>query len=390
MSTSNGPAAAQPQPTDGLTPLPPSSAARNSRERSIPRSTSKPEIRPDIRPYPLDDSDSDSPLNSPPPSSLPLPVHHPSSPSPSSSFVDPLLTDLYQLTMAYAYFMNGKHDDDATFDLFFREPPFQGEFTVFAGLEEVLRFVSTWRVKEEHIAELKRRYPDWDAAFWEWLAALDTRAMRIHAIEEGSVVVGRVPLIRVEGPLAICQLMETTFLVLVNYATLVCTNAARHRLAVGPHKTLLEFGLRRAQGPDGGISASRYSYVGGFDGTSNVKASMLFGIPCSGTHAHSFVSSFLSFGDLKRRSLKYNADPATQPPSFTGPPGSGEEGDFVAAALTWRGKLARPNTNQSELAAFIAYAQSYPRAFLALVDVRNHSRSKTSGRLRNKHRHPVR
>ena len=285
--------------------------------------------------------------------------------------MDPLLTDLYQLTMCYAYWCNDKQDDPAVFDLFFRENPFGGEFTIFAGLEEVLRFVSTWRVTADHVAELRRRYPDWQEGFWPYLSALSLSSVRIYAIEEGTIAIGRTPLIRVEGPLALCQLMETTFLVLVNYASLVTTNAARHRLAVGPHKTLLEFGLRRAQGPDGAMSASRYSYIGGFDGTSNLKASILFGIPCSGTHAHSFVSSFLTFSDIKSTTLPFNTDAASFPASYQPsqpPPSPGQQGDFVAAVTAWRGRLQRHSTNQSELAAFIAYAQAYPRAFLALVD----------------------
>lgn len=218
------------------------------------------------------------------------------------------------------------------------------------------------------MTELRRRYPDWEPAFWQYLKGMNTSNLKVYALEEGTVAVGRVPLIRVEGPLALCQMLETTMLLLVNYASLVTTNAARHRLAVGPHKTLLEFGMRRAQGPDGGISASRYSYIGGFDGTSNVKASLLFGIPCMGTHAHSFVSSFLTFADINNRVLKYNSDATATPSMAEHPRSASGEGDFVHAVQAWQSRLHRLNTNQSELAAFIAYALSFPRAFLALVD----------------------
>jgi nicotinate phosphoribosyltransferase len=131
------------------------------------------------------------------------------------------------------------------------------------------------------------------------------------------------------------------------------TNAAKYRLAVGFDKGLIEFGLRRAQGPDGGVSASRYSYMGGFDGTSNVLAGYLFGVPIRGTHAHSYVQSFTRIEDLKDRTL-----PGTD----------GKVHDFVKMVLETRAELGFNHTNQGELASFVAYAQAFPRGFLALVD----------------------
>jgi nicotinate phosphoribosyltransferase len=158
----------------------------------------------------------------------------------------------------------------------------------------------------------------------------------------------------VEGPLAICQLIETTLLNLVNFPSLVATNAARMRLAAGQEKRLLEFGLRRAQGPDGGLSASKYSYLGGFDGTANVLAGKLFHIDVKGTHAHAYVMTHVSLADLKSRGLRAHS--------------TNEEVDFVSLALEKRSLLGSEETNEGELAAFISYAQAFPSGFLALLD----------------------
>lgn len=274
--------------------------------------------------------------------------------------VQPLLTDLYQITMAYAYWKSGKHDDEAVFDLFFRKNPFHGEFTVFAGLEDCIRFLQTFRYSQSDIAYLKTILPaNVDPGYYDYLASLNTDRVKLYAIPEGTVVFPRVPLIRVEGPLAVLQLFETTLLNLVNYASLVTTNAARFRLAAGAHISLLEFGLRRAQGPDGGLSASKYTYLGGFDGTSNVLAGKLFNIPLKGTHAHAFIMSFSCLDDCKLRKLKS---------------ATGEEVDFVALCCKWRKELSdvfkaiEDEASGGELAAFISYAVAFPQNFLALVD----------------------
>ncbi|GMH14796.1 hypothetical protein Nepgr_016637 [Nepenthes gracilis] len=283
---------------------------------------------------------------------------------PTNPMVTPLLTDLYQYTMAYAYWKAGKHNDRAVFDLFFRKCPFGGEYTVFAGLEECIMFIANFKLTEENISFIRDALPsNCEEGFLDYLRKLDCSDVEVYAVPEGSVVSPRVPLLRVEGPIAVVQLLETTLLNLVNYASLVATNAARHRFVAGKSKILLEFGLRRAQGPDGGISASKYCYIGGFDATSNVLAGRLFGIPLRGTHSHAFVSSFMSPDEIVYKSLQ----------SFDG---STTCEDFVGLVQTWLNKFqwsssfsgTHGETNQSELAAFTSYALAFPNNFLALVD----------------------
>jgi nicotinate phosphoribosyltransferase len=214
--------------------------------------------------------------------------------------VQPLLTDFYQISMVYAYWKSRKNDH-AVFDLFFRRAPFRGEFTLFAGLDECLKYIEDFRFSESDLHFLRETMPHAEPQFFDYLRAVNMRELKVYALREGSLAFPRVPLMRLEGPLPIVQLLETTLLVLINFASLVATNAARFRLAAGEDKTLLEFGLRRAQGPDGALSASKYCYVGGFDGTSNVLAGKIYGIPVRGTHAHSFVSAYADLTELKLR-----------------------------------------------------------------------------------------
>lgn len=194
---------------------------------------------------------------------------------PFSKYVLQVLTFPFQ---AYAYWKLQKHEDASVFDLYFRKCPFGGEFTVFAGLQSSIDFLQSYKFSKEDIDYLRRTLPHADDAFFSWLASVDCSVVKVWAMKEGSVCFPSIPLLRVEGPLAVCQLLETTLLNLINYSSLVCTNAARYRLAAGPNKRMLEFGLRRAQGPDGAMTASRYCYMGGFDATSNVKAGQMFDI----------------------------------------------------------------------------------------------------------------
>ncbi len=284
-----------------------------------------------------------------------------------NNLVTPLLNDLYEFTMAYAYWKSGRHEDASVFDLFIRENPFGGEFTIFAGLEDVVNHVKGFHFTDDDIDYVKSVLPAADTKFFTWLKHIDCSHIKIYAPKEGTIVFPMIPLLRIEGPLGIAQLLETTLLNLINYPSLVATNAARMKLAAGlpaevpnisgtqagKNKGLLEFGLRRAQGPDGGLTASRYSYLGGFDATSNMLAGKIYGIPVKGTLAHAFVSTFSSLKEIASSTI-------TTP--------DGKKAEFVSSVLDFRKKLSAENSHGGELAAFIAYAQAFPKGFLALVD----------------------
>ncbi len=208
-----------------------------------------------------------------------------------------LLTDLYQLTMAQGYWRSGHADREAVFHLYFRRLPFQGGYAVACGLGAVLDWIASLRFTPDDLAYLATLpgndgSPLFAADFLAYLGALEV-TLHVDAIPEGTLAFAQEPLVRVQGPLIQCQLVETALLTFINFQTLIATKAARICEAAGGDE-VLEFGLRRAQGPDGGLSASRAAFVGGAHATSNVLAGRLFGIPVKGTHAHSWV---MSFGD---------------------------------------------------------------------------------------------
>ncbi len=211
------------------------------------------------------------------------------------STFSPLLTDLYQLTMAYGYWKLNMHEREAVFHLIFRKNPFKGNYALNCGLDQVVDFLMNWRFHEDdlaYLATLKNPSdsPLFPQAFLDYLSQL-TFTCDIDAIPEGTVVFANEPLIRVEGPILQCQLIETSLLNMINFQTLIATKASRVcRAAAGDF--VIEFGMRRAQGPDGALSASRAAYVGGCAATSNTLAGKLYDIPVRGTHAHSWVTAF--------------------------------------------------------------------------------------------------
>lgn len=201
----------------------------------------------------------------------------------------PLLTDLYELTMLAGYLEKGMAEKTAVFDLYFRTNPFEGGYAVFAGLEPALVFLEEVHFSEEELTFLAG-LGLFKPRFIDYLRGFRFRG-RVTAPPEGTLVFASEPLLTVEGTLAEAQFVETALLNIINFQTLIATKAARICLAAD-WAEVVEFGLRRAQGPDGGLSASRAACVGGCKGTSNVLAGKLFGLPVRGTQAHSWIQAF--------------------------------------------------------------------------------------------------
>ena len=208
-----------------------------------------------------------------------------------------LLTDLYQLTMAYGYWKLGMTEHEAVFNLFFRKAPFGGGYAVAAGLDLAIDLCERLRFDAGDLGYLgsltgNDGRPLFEAGFLEHLAGLEF-ACDVDAMPEGTAAFANEPLLRVRGPILQCQLLETPLLNVVNFSTLIATKAARIA-AVAGEASVLEFGLRRAQGIDGALTSARAAVIGGCAATSNVLAGKLYGVPVRGTHAHSWVMAFAS------------------------------------------------------------------------------------------------
>jgi nicotinate phosphoribosyltransferase len=211
-----------------------------------------------------------------------------------------MLTDLYQLTMAQGYLLSGRAEDEAVFHLHFRQLPFAGGYAVACGLTDVVGYLEDLRFGEDDLEYLAGLLGDDGKPLFaeRFLARLQAFALHldVDGIPEGTLVFGNEPLLRVRGSILEAQLLETTLLTLVGFQTLVATKAARVCEAARGDP-VIEFGLRRAQGVDGALAASRAAFVGGCAATSNVMAGKRYGIPVRGTHAHSWVMSFESEPD---------------------------------------------------------------------------------------------
>ncbi|MDR1211229.1 MAG: nicotinate phosphoribosyltransferase [Spirochaetaceae bacterium] len=201
-----------------------------------------------------------------------------------------LVTDFYSLTMAQGYWL--RHPgQEAVFEMFFRRQPFGGGFSVFAGLEPLLETLKDVSFSSGDIAYLES-LNFFQKPFLDYLA--DFRfSGKLWSLDEGEIVFPQEPLIRVQGSLIECQIIEGMLLNIINFQSLIATKSARVWLASNKG-SIMEFGLRRAQGPDGALSASRAAYIGGAGGTSNVLAGKEYGIPVMGTMAHSWVMSYAS------------------------------------------------------------------------------------------------
>ncbi len=200
-----------------------------------------------------------------------------------------MMTDFYQLTMMYGYLKHGKKDNIGIFDLFFRENAALSSYAIMAGLEQVIEYLNELSFSDSDIDYL-RSLNTFDEEFFDYLKGFRFTG-DIYAIPEGTVVFPNEPLVRVKAPIMEAQLIETALLNLINHQTLIATKAHRVVYAAGKD-TVLEFGLRRAQGPDAGIFGARAAIIGGCSATSNVMTGQMFDIPVKGTHAHSWVMSF--------------------------------------------------------------------------------------------------
>jgi len=199
-----------------------------------------------------------------------------------------MMTDLYQLTMLYGYYKNGMDQRRAVFTMFFRDAPGL-RYAVMAGNAQFLDYIQALRFEEEDLAYL-RSLKQFDEGFLAYLKGFRFTG-DIDIIPEGSIIFPGEPIVRVDAPLAQAQLIETSLLTLVGHQSLIATKAHRvYRAAKGDR--VMEFGLRRAQGPDAGVLGARAAFIGSCASTSNVLAGQTFGIPVSGTHAHSWVMSF--------------------------------------------------------------------------------------------------
>lgn len=217
-----------------------------------------------------------------------------------------LHTDLYQINMLKTYWEKGIDQKRAVFEAYFRSNPFDNGYAIFAGLERIINYINRLEFTEDDLAYL-RNLELYSEEFLSYLGSMKFE-LTIRAMREGEFCFANEPLIQVEGPLGQCQLVETALLNIINYQTLIATKASRIKAVIGDGDKVSEFGTRRAQEMDAAIWGTRAAYIGGFDSTSNVRAGKLFGIPVSGTHAHSLVQAYRDEYDAFRAYAETHKD----------------------------------------------------------------------------------
>lgn len=209
-----------------------------------------------------------------------------------------MMTDLYQLTMMYGYYKCGMRDNVATFDMFYRSKDESTHYAIMAGLEQLMEYIENLHFGDDAIAYLR------DLGIFDEDFLTELRNFSFHgdiqAVPEGTIVFSHEPLVRVTAPIFEAQLIETALLTIINHQTLIATKASRV-VQAAEGGTVMEFGLRRAQGPDAGIYGARAAIIGGCVGTSNVLTGQMYSIPAMGTHAHSWVMSFPTELDAFRK-----------------------------------------------------------------------------------------
>lgn len=202
-----------------------------------------------------------------------------------------LLTDYYQITMMYSHYKNDYLNKEAVFDLFYRKNPCNGGYAIFAGLEQVINYIKNLKFTQEDVEYLSSVY-SFEQGFLDYLMNFKFTG-DMWSVSEGTVIFPYEPLIKIKTNLLEAHLIETAILNIINHQTLVATRASRV-VNSAKNQPIMEFGLRRAQGPDAGVYGARATYIGGFVGTSNVLAGKVFSIPIMGTHAHSYIQSYPS------------------------------------------------------------------------------------------------
>ncbi len=202
-----------------------------------------------------------------------------------------LLTDLYQITMGYGFYKHKKHEEEVVFDLFFRQNNLI-TYSIAAGLEQAMDYLLNWSFDDEDI-EYLRSLNLFDEGFLEYLANMRFTG-DVYAVKEGEIVFPGEPILTIKAPLIQAQFAETALLNIINHQTLIATKSCKICRATGGQGFVMEFGLRRAQGPDAGISGARAAIIGGCSSTSNVIAGKMFDVPVAGTMAHSWVMDYPS------------------------------------------------------------------------------------------------